>query len=140
MSSISWKTQTNISKRLLHASSQQLKEVIDLCNCLSCTSVATVPECIHTNLMIWHLLNNLLNLFLFNRVSSPFLCKGTLVFTLLVLYKNLLPTALWLCVEMLVKRGGGQCFLYYLFSFVFFSRYTFELIMVIMFMGKQNTV
>lgn len=86
--------QTNISKRLLHASSQQLKEVVDLCNCLSCTSVATVSECIHTTLMIWHLLNNLLNLFLFNRVSSPFLCKGTLVFMLLVLYKNLLPTAL----------------------------------------------
>lgn len=37
----------------------------------------------------------------------------------------------------IIKKGGGRWLLDYLFSFVFFSRCTFELIMVIFFIGKQ---
>lgn len=71
--------------------------------------------------IIWHLVNNSsLNLFgffllLFNRVSSPFLCKGKLVFILLVLcrlpFVHLLPTALRLYVETLLKRRGCSFFI-----------------------------
>lgn len=100
-----------VSKRLAHAGSA----VAALYNCWLCS---------HGFKMHSYQLDHLAltkefifqTCFLFNRA----LCKGTLVFILFYARLHLLPTALWLYVETLLKRGTVVW--YYLFSFVFFSR------------------
>lgn len=81
--------------------------------------VAMASKCIPINWTIWHLLKN-------SSFKPVFCLIGLYAKAHLSLYclfyarLHLLPTALWLYVETLLKRGTVVW--YYLFSFVFFSR------------------
>jgi len=94
-----------------------------------------VSKSIHISLMIWHLLKNssFKPVFCVIGLAARFYAK---VHYLFYTRLHLLPTALRLYGDTSLKRGG-QWVLYYLSSFVFFSRCTFELITVIVFIGKQ---
>lgn len=95
----------------------KLKEGTELCNCLLRTSVAVASKCIHMTLMIWHLVSNSsLNFFVCSiELAAPFYAKVNLTLPVLcrLLFVHLLPTALRLYVETLLKwRGCGFCIIF----------------------------
>lgn len=119
-----------VSKRLAHAGSA----VAALCNCWLCS---------HGFKMHSYQLDHLAltkefifqTCFLFNRV----LCKGTLVFILLVLSKTSFVTNCFMivCWDIIKERHSG---LVLPFQLCVLFEITFQLIMVIVFIGKQRAV
>lgn len=100
-----------------HMQGQQLQPSV-IAGC-----VAMASKCIPINWTIWHLLKN--SSFKPVFCSAGFYAKVHLsLYCLFYPRLHLLPTASWLYVETLLKRGTVVW--YYLFSFVFFSRLLFN--------------